>query len=276
MLAAKIGYFRTTTHPEASDWAARVVTNGGSVSASTLSAVSTFCYAIDNAGLRDRFYRLSLMAGSNFSACLVPLYRGQSLTGTQYGNTTDTNTNFVSSDYAETGSSGGLTSDTNGKFLNTGSAPSGWPAVATGHMSYWRTAASRTGSFTFIPIGAQNDTAYRMDERSSGQFGFWGPYTAASNAVANAAGQRIVSRTGSTSLTLYSNGSSVGTSTASATPSSVTATVRIFDVNNNGSAGGSYFLGTLRGYSFGASLTGSQASAFYTAWNNFHTAIGRT
>lgn len=276
MLAAKIGYFRNTTHPEASDWAARVVTNGGSVSASTLAAVSTFCYAIDNAGIRDRFYRLNLFCGTGLSACLVPLYRGQSFAGTQYGNTTDTNTNFISTNYTESGSSGGLTSDTNGQFLNTGSAPSGWPAVATGHMSYWRTAGSRTGSFTYIPIGAQNDTAYRMDERSSGQFGFWGSYSAAGNAVANAAGQRIVSRTGSTSLTLYSNGSSVATSSASASPSSVTASVRIFDANNNGSAAGSYFLGTLRGYSFGASLTGAQALAYYNAANTFHTAIGRT
>lgn len=262
-------------HEDAKDWIARVRANGGNASTSTLNAVSDFCYAINRAGIRDRFYRLNLFCGTDLVACLVPLYRGQSLNGTQYGNTTDTNTNFISSNYTERGSLGGLTSNTTTQFLNTGSAPSSWPAVATGHMSYWRRVGTTTGSWTYIPIGAQSDTAYRMDERSSGQFGFWGSYSGASNAVANAGGHRIVSRTSPTSLTLYSNGFSVGTSSVSASPTTVTVPVRVFDVNNNGASGGNFFLGTLCAYSFGASLTASQAEAFYSAMNTFQNALAR-
>ena len=111
-------------HPEAAAWRSAVVANGGSVSGSTMKAVSTFCAAIDSAGIRDRFYRLNLFAGTGLSACLVPLYRGQSRTGTQYGNITDTNANFVSGDYVETGATGGLKGlRTSTKRLNTGLAP---------------------------------------------------------------------------------------------------------------------------------------------------------
>ena len=63
-------------NPEAQDWINRVYANGGTVSQSTASAVSTMCDAIDAAGIRDRFYRLNLFCGDNLNAALVPLYRG--------------------------------------------------------------------------------------------------------------------------------------------------------------------------------------------------------
>jgi len=100
---------RSTIHPEAADWANRVRANSGSVSGTTLNAVSKFCASISSAGIRDRFYRLNLFCGTGLAACLMPLYRGPSLGGTQYGGTTDTNNGpFVSGDYTETGTSGGL------------------------------------------------------------------------------------------------------------------------------------------------------------------------
>jgi hypothetical protein len=107
-------------HPEAAAWRSAVVANGGSVSASTLKAVGKFCADIDKAGLRDRFYRLNLFCGSNLNAVLVPLYRGPSRTGTQYGNTTDTNNGpFVSGDYVE---NSGLKGNGSSKYLETGVA----------------------------------------------------------------------------------------------------------------------------------------------------------
>jgi hypothetical protein len=85
-------------HPEAQVWRARVLANGGTFKASTLAAVSRFCFAIDAAGIRDRFYRLNLFCGDNLQACLVPLYRGPTSGGTQYGTPTDINVNFVNAD----------------------------------------------------------------------------------------------------------------------------------------------------------------------------------
>ena len=110
-------------HPEAAAWRSAVVANGGSVSASTVKAVSAFCAAINAAGIRDRFYRLSLMCGDSdvsLVAVRTPLYRGPSLGGTQYGNALDTNNNFVQGDYAETGATGGLKGNGSSKYLDTG------------------------------------------------------------------------------------------------------------------------------------------------------------
>lgn len=268
-------------HHDALDWVRRVVANGGSCSQSTLRAVSAFCDAIDRAGIRDRFFRVNLFCGNSdgsLAAVRTPLFRGPSLAGTQFGNATDASLNFVQGDYAETGASGGLQGSTGGaaRYLNTGLAPSVLPSVATGHISIWRAAGTEGGSFTRIPIGTRGAVAYEIQERSSGQFGFWGSYTAASNAVANAAGHRLVSRTGATALTLYSNGSSVGTESTSTTPTSLTTPWWVFESNSNGSGTGSFFNGILRAYSIGESMTAGQAASFYAALNTFMAALSRT
>ena len=131
-------------HPDAAAWRSAVVANGGSVSASTMRAVSTFCAAIDAAGIRDRFYRLNLFCGNSdasLNAVRTPLYRGPSLVGTQYGGTTDTNNNFVAGDYAETGASGGLTGNGTSKSLNTGIAQSTLSASSR-HLAAYEMAPS--------------------------------------------------------------------------------------------------------------------------------------
>ncbi len=64
-------------HSEAAAWRSAVIANGGSVSTSTVRAVSNFCAAIDAAGIRDRFVRLNLFCGDNLNAALVPLYRNR-------------------------------------------------------------------------------------------------------------------------------------------------------------------------------------------------------
>ena len=115
---------RQNLHPDAASWASRVVANGGSVG-SSLPAVNTFCKAIAAAGIRDRFYRLNLFCGASnasLDAVRTPLFRGPSLSGTQYGNTTDTNNLFVVGDYAETGTTGGLKGNGSTKYLDTGLA----------------------------------------------------------------------------------------------------------------------------------------------------------
>jgi hypothetical protein len=75
-VTAYLGAEIVSLHPEAVAWRDAVVDNGGSVSGATLAAVSDFCNAIDAAGIRDRFYRLNLFAGTGLNAALVPLYRG--------------------------------------------------------------------------------------------------------------------------------------------------------------------------------------------------------
>ena len=91
-----------TFHPEATAWRKAVIANSGTVSATTMRAVSNFCTAINAAGIRSKFLRLNLVCGNNLAAARVPLYRGASATGTQYGSAADTNIGpLTANDYSE-------------------------------------------------------------------------------------------------------------------------------------------------------------------------------
>jgi len=272
---------RPRVHQDALDWARRVVTNGGSVSQPTLRSVSAFCDAIDRAGIRDRFYRLNLFCGAGLSACLVPLYRGQSLVGTQYGGTTDTNNGpFVSADYTETGASGGLIGNTTTKYLNTGLAPNALPQVTTGHLSFW----TRGGSVAAVrrPIGTEATvTANRflLDRRptaNAGDLSHWGSLAAGNNTDDSTAGLFSGSRTSATDLRLYKNGAQIGgTQTGSATMTAHAHPFLVFAGNVNGTPG-NYYERRMAAYSIGDGLTGAQMTSFYNALNTFMGAMSRT
>jgi len=145
-------------HPEAVDWRARVIRNGGNVSDFTARAVSNFCTAIDGAALRDRFYRLNLFCGNGLSSALVPLYRGPVsggtvAAGTLFGNATDTNNNFVSADYNETGNACGLNGNGTNKSLNTGLNASAFSSFRNLHMGIGLRKTT-TGTGFRVGIGA--------------------------------------------------------------------------------------------------------------------------
>jgi hypothetical protein len=274
---------------DAQDWVNRVYANGGTVSTATANAVNSFCDSIDAAGIRDRFFRLNLFAGTGLNACLVPLYRGQSRTGTQFGNTTDTNVGpFVSGDYAENDGLLGATSP--GKYLRTGISPDD-VGVATGHLSTG-VKASAASDFA-LAIGANNSgSTERFNLLSANTNAFqgnaitdfmaqsrWGGTSGTVYATAGSAvrpsGLYIFTRTSSTRTDFYLAGVSVANSTASVTPGANANEFYVMAQNINGSPN---FTGSTRarGYSIGASLSGAQAAAYDAAWTAMQTALGRT
>jgi hypothetical protein len=272
---------RATVHPEASAWAARVVANGGSVTGTTLSAVSKLCASIASAGIRDRFYRLNLFCGTGLNAALVPLYRGPSLGGTQYGGTTDTNVGglFVTANYNETGASGGLAGNGSNKYLNTGfptntlsssdrhlaAYPITWP---NGGFQYFLGSESAAGP------GQQQFALGHFDSADRGSFAF-GPTSGSylNNTTTISSGGMWIGVNTSGSGTIYRNGTANGTtSLASATPTA--AEIYAFAVNRNG-GGANYFNGRIGGYSIGLSMTAPQAAAYNTAMQAFQTALTR-
>ena len=285
MLSAKIGYFRATAHPEALAWQTRVIANGGTVSASTLAAVSNFCNAIQTAGIRDRFYRLNLFAGTGLSAALVPLYRGQSLGGTQFGGATDTNSNFVSGDYVETGSTGGLTGNGSTKYLSTGFVPNSL-SLGNTHLSAYANGANSNTSFacalgSFAAQGAGelalyfnqsglSTAAYFATDNGSG-------FVASS--VNNPTGHLLGSSNATNDRRFFRNGTQSGststTNSSIALPSASDRDIFIFRRSSGGSAP-SYTNARLASYSIGASMNASQASAFYTAMQAFQAALSRS
>jgi len=268
-------------HPEANAWRSAVVANGGSVSASTMKAVSTFCAAIDLAGIRDRFYRLNLFAGTGLNACLVPLYRGQSRTGTQYGNTTDTNVGpFVSGDYAETGASGGLLGNGTSKHLNTGFRTQDFASVSDVHLAVWWRGGTPTDTRRAIGcFGASNDNFF-IDTRpaaSSGNLARLGGSVNFGTVTTDSDAQSMIAvRTSTTSAALYKNATSIATQTASTTGVvGTTQQIGVFTGLFTGTDSSSWFSFRLNGYSIGAGLSGAQVSAFHTAWSAFQTALTR-
>ena len=278
-------------HPEAADWANRVRTNGGTVSGSTLLAVSRFCRAIDAAGIRDRFYRLNLFAGTGLSAALVPLYRNTSLAGSPLGNATDTNAGsvFVSGDYSE---SVGLTPTVaGGKHLDTGLTPDAMPlsVVQAMHLAVSHGPVPAPASLLLCRlIGTANGATDRhflnLAVENSGTPKAGSPLGKNSEVTsatlptgAQPSASWVASRTSATSLVLYKNGASDGTLATSITGiASYSRAITVCRVNFSGSIIGDSHNFPHRHYSIGAGMTGAQAAAYETALAAFRTALGRT
>jgi hypothetical protein len=271
---------KTSGHPEALAWRSAVIANGGTVSASTMTAVTTFCRSIDAAGLRDRFYRLNLFCGTGLEAVLVPLYRGPSRTGTQYGNTTDTNGNFVLADYVETGSSGGLTGNGSNRHLATGLVPfnAGMTEQNYHNSGYFNATLNTNGEF--ISAAGTRTAAFFPAFSTNGMFARFGG--AANSGLENATlaarnGHLIGSRSGGAGVG-YRNGVNLasGANTSSSQPFATDQPPGLFVFARNAAGTPStYFTGRACMYSVGIQFTDAQALAFYNAVQAFQASLGR-
>jgi len=275
------------SNADAQDWINRVYANGGSVSASTASAVNTLCDSLDAASLRDRFYRLNLFCGTGLNACLVPLYRGPSLGGTQYGNTTDTNVGpFVSGDYSE---GAGLQSLASTKYLNTGLATDAMPASVyeSMHLSAWHGPTQSTVSSPQL-LGVYNGTTDRWsisigvstssalsDQARLGKANALSSTTTIQGSRPSAF--LLATRTSATNLVLYRNAVSDGVLSTSVTGiASSNLPFYVFRTNLSGTDFGDPGVYAMRMYSIGDDMTQQQVASFHAALSAFNTALGRT
>jgi hypothetical protein len=269
-LAAKWGITLApqVSNPDAQDWINRVYANGGTVSASTAAAVNTFCNAIDAASIRDRFYRLNLFCGTGLNACLVPLYRGPSLGGTQFGGTVDTNVGpFVSGDYNE---ASGLGPASSGKSLSTGFAPlaSGSAVAAYGHLSVW---AMNRPPIRFTIAGLTNGSTaiarLQLDNLST-MWGAWNSGASIESVATGTGGSPALFAVGrrSSNDSAFGNANGVDLSVVSASAASAfSAEATLF--------GG--IAVTLGGYSIGAEMSQSQLADFYSIGRTLQNALQR-
>jgi hypothetical protein len=198
------------------------------------------------------------------------------------GGETDTNNNFVSSDYTETGASGGLTPFvTNAKWLNTGLTLDALQILATGHLSAYRAAHTGTDGQMIGLRNSAGDQLYRLYHRGGATQrgdGFWGGGNAAVTTDNNGlAGSQIVTRTSSTSAKVITNGTVTATLATSTTPASVARNFHVFaDNDGNATPASRWFAGVaLKAYSIGDGLTDAQALSLHNALTTFQTALSR-
>ena len=274
-----------TIHHEAIDWATRASANGGVISTTTIRAVSEFCRAVDSAGIRSAIYRVNPFCGGNLSGCLVPLYRGPTFGGTNYGNATDTNFNFVSADFVETGATGGLKGNGTNKYLSTGFTSNSLPSATSVHLSASAVAMATTGDP--VLLGSFNGTAAGLlvlDEfvtGSSARAFRHGTFAVGTFPLVSSPGATeshlIGSRTSSSSASLYRGGSLANSNATSVTPANNALNIYVF---NYGTVSGTpvstqYSASRVRMYSIGTGLNATQAAAFSAAVIAFNNALGR-
>lgn len=267
--------FDSITNLDTRDWLTRVYKNGGTVSIATATAVQNFCNSIDSAGIRDRFYRLNLFCGDNLEACTVPLYRGDSRTGTQRGFFYDIPNNITISDYNESGILSGIKGNGSNKYLETGL---GTDFTNNSSLSFgaFITSPTETAFSTYLGVFQTNNAdatvLYYRDGFTRGLDGSTFYPSAPTDSILT--GHHIYSRTASNSYFHGWNGTS-GTTSNSAASTRGRAGFTIHAMNNNGTMA-NYGNGRISMYHIGLGLTTQQVSSFNNALVSFNQAMGRT
>lgn len=279
-------------HPEAINWVNRAQKNGesstdlydgGQISNITLDAVSDFCYAIDAAGIRDRFMRLNLFCGNNLKACMVPLYTNTSMNYTHVGHDVDEITGFVEGDYNPTT---GLTGDGIDKVLSTNvtenlsnSGNSG--AYLNSHMSVYAITKNVNDQ---VIMGAE---AYTNGYGYTLRMGANSIYTASdlSSQIISTSTSESSSRTGLTIGTmnyasndpeLYNDNTSIKNSATLLSYAGNVNNITVFGYyDNDGEATVGSSDASLGAYSFGNYMTPTQVANYTSAMSAFQTAMGR-
>jgi hypothetical protein len=235
-----------------------------------MDAVYRLCMQFSSSGLRQRFFRVGIFAGTGLNAALVPLYRGPSLSGTQYGNATDTNVGpFVSGDYAE---SSGLTGNGSSKYLDTGFPMNTLPSTTSGHAAvYCRNRSSSSAFCGMVGVNLAGGTGFGVATDAT-VYAQWGAFANTSN---NVNGLLVSSRTSATSLVAYAAGVAIATTITSTTPTASTLNATVFVSRNSASSHTFFDARTYGFYSIGTGLSALEVSALTTAVNVFQSTLGR-
>lgn len=254
-----------TTDPDAAAWGTAVTAAGGTYSASTLSAMSTFAKAAKASGYWDKLNRINLFAGDQLTAALVPLKVGG-------GSTTETNVNFVAGDYTE---ATGLTGNGTTKYLNTGLTPSVSLVMNDTHLTVYNRSANATGANT--ALGARDGTNYLeffAPNNDGIAYSRAGDVTVLSGAVAAPYGSLVATRPSSTSHTIYRQGAQVATTAVASAGALINLPVFVFALNSAGSPT-LYSAQVFAAYSIGSGLSAADVTAYNTHLEAFQDALGR-
>ena len=248
----------TSIDPDAQAFFNRVTAAGGTLSVTEQNAVNTLTSSLKSAGIWTLMKAVYPMVGASAAAC---------------------SQNLVSSSFTGTFSSGwtftslGVTPNGTSAYMDTALTPSITLSLNSTHLSFY--SRTDTASSSIADIGSFGNSNYTLIELFGNNF-----YnlinqsgTASNNPMTTSLGHFIGSRTTSTLLKSYRNGTSFGThTTTSGALSNAIITLAAF--NNAGSL---QFYSN-RQYSFasiGDGLSDAQAFDFYAAVQTFQTSLSR-
>lgn len=259
---------------EVDDWAARIVANGGTVSASTLTAACQFMTAVKAAGIRSRLYRVNLFAGDQFvEAALVPIIKdlGHPIDQRVVQGGSVGPSDFT---YQETGASGGVQPVTFQAYLSTGVTADAAPITITScGLSFYD-----KGNATIFPntmIGALHfNTTTQIRIGNSNPADIYG--IAGSTTVifgTSNLGLCTLSRINN-DVTLYENGVSQNTN-ASAPALPPGDQIDMFSFGNGTGSNIQFADNRCAGYAIHGGLTDLEVADFYAAFQTFNAALSR-
>jgi hypothetical protein len=268
----------TGTHPIVTNWASRVVTNGGaSPSAATQAALTTFCSALDTADIMRLICVMNPLVPDNLIAAQTGLIIEPTNTNDPF-----TNSNFVAGDLTVNGLLGNAVN----KKLDTGfNASIVFTATAGGAALYNTTSTNSTEqdmgannlganqfqfhiSFNVAGTGTAicdmfNDTTSRIQTANNG----WTGYITMQRTLAN-----VYQLYRANSVTPHANLGGVNANVNASTPPA--PTVFVFAMNNNGGGGASFSGKRLSFMSLNYGMTQAQSLSFFNAIQAMRTALG--
>lgn len=252
--------------PETSQYADRVISNGGSISEASLVAIDQFIGDCRAANIWDKFIEVGPFAGANLNAALVKLVYQPG------GQSALTNVNFVAGDYVESGSNGGLLGDGT-KYLSTGVVATSLPD--TGHLSFYlREDVTQTGNRILLGASTTDHCWLGALTPASGCDTRYEASTTATGGAILTKGFYTGVRSSSTSLSLYRDGASIASTAVPTATTKPAQPMYAWGYNNSGAGAGRI---AARGsfYSIGQSLNATEAAALNTAVRALQIAFNR-
>lgn len=261
------------SNKDAQNWVDRVFENGGTVGQKTADAVNAFCIRVDSTGLRSKFYRLNLFCGNDLNACLTPLYLGPG-DGRFYGSRTETNTGITGPNYQERA---GLAAP-DSAFLLTGVSLHDIGCSESGHMCFYQNQYNIDAN-PYVPadrtaIGCGVTSISLQGGGSSIAKSYYGG--GQSTDTPYFGGLFVSNRESPDSLKIYEQGVLFGSDSNSFSIEAQISRVGIFTGTSGSSAVGSnYSSGSLKGYSFGKSMTQQEIENYTLIMEDFQSSLGR-
>lgn len=253
--------------PEVYSWMNRVKTNSGNYTSLSVVANDTWIKMIKSFGLRSKCLRKNTYTGLNLSTCIIPLI-------VDWGNSVDSNQNFVAGNYSE---STGLTGDGLTKYLGTSCNPNSgsWSSVDDCVAEvYVRTKNTVAGCYLGASNGSTNNLyLYSAAAGNLSYVAMFSTVTQISYSDSIGTGHYVGSRIASNDLQLYRNGvTKVSTATPQGTFPNSQIFVHCYSFNSNPSA---YVTSILGGYGLWKGLTSAQVANLYLAEQRLQTILGR-